>query len=422
MREQNFCFPEQQRACLTITPSLYDRRALDCTAPLPLLTSLMHLSLMTSSSQRVREALSVDGGLERLTHILETTSRSDYPDRRSAWRWILAYHCLVNVGVRGSEQIRARVERSGGVRIIIHVLESYLKTLESVRMAREPAARNQVDPTSLSASTSSAHDINANPFGHSTRHTSSSAADTLDEPPFREEDILLALQLLAYLSKHPSIRDRLHANYPINVFTLVERFCARYHSNTIHLWAGVVMRNGCRKDDTRGGLRRCAYLHCGRWESRPHEFAKCRRCRKAKYCSKQCQSHAWADGHRYWCVPRQPTSTTTASATATAAAASNTTATTTTSSTTTIINANAANNIVNTDDDDEDDLMEAQSTRVDVTSRVTSLTTSHRASAVMAATTGTSSSIHATHGDLSADDELSATERGAFHTSAISLS
>ncbi|RKP26084.1 hypothetical protein SYNPS1DRAFT_10559, partial [Syncephalis pseudoplumigaleata] len=319
MREQNFCFPEQQRACLTITPSLYDRRALDCTAPLPLLTSLMHLSLMTSSSQRVREALSVDGGLERLTHILETTSRADYPDRRSAWRWILAYHCLVNVGVRGSEQIRARVERSGGVRVIIHVLESYLKTLESV------------DTAAPSPSSSSMHDCHhASHSHHHHHHSHSLAADTLDEPPFREEDILLALQLLAYLSKHPSIRDRLHANYPINVFTLVERFCARHHSNTIHLWAGVVMRNGCRKDDTRGGLRRCAYLHCGRWESRPHEFAKCRRCRKAKYCSKQCQSHAWADGHRYWCVPRQPTSSASTSgngATASTATATNAAAT-----------------------------------------------------------------------------------------------
>ncbi|KAI9596844.1 hypothetical protein BDF19DRAFT_341068, partial [Syncephalis fuscata] len=326
MREQNFCFPEQQRACLTITPSLYDRRALDCTAPLPLLTSLMHLSLMTSSSQRVREALSIDGGLERLTNILETTSRSDHPDRRSAWRWILAYHCLVNVGVRGSEQIRARVERSGGVRVIIRVLESYLKTLESMRMAREPAARN-------------AHSFSAVnlPMLDRSRTPNSIMANVLDEPPFREEDILLALQLLAYLSKHPSIRDRLHANYSVNVFTLVERFCARHHSHTIQLWAGVVMRNGCRKDDTRGGLRRCAYLHCGRWESRPHEFAKCRRCRKAKYCSKQCQSHAWADGHRYWCVARQPTASTNAQANGTTAIndAINAATTTTTTTTTT---------------------------------------------------------------------------------------
>jgi MYND finger len=40
---------------------------------------------------------------------------------------------------------------------------------------------------------------------------------------------------------------------------------------------------------------------CGRWESYPREFAKCRRCRKAKYCGKECQSTAWSEGHRFWC-------------------------------------------------------------------------------------------------------------------------
>lgn len=40
---------------------------------------------------------------------------------------------------------------------------------------------------------------------------------------------------------------------------------------------------------------------CGRWESFPREFAKCRRCRKAKYCGKECQSVAWSEGHRFWC-------------------------------------------------------------------------------------------------------------------------
>jgi hypothetical protein len=40
---------------------------------------------------------------------------------------------------------------------------------------------------------------------------------------------------------------------------------------------------------------------CGRWETYPREFAKCRRCRKAKYCGKECQSTAWSEGHRFWC-------------------------------------------------------------------------------------------------------------------------
>ena len=120
----------------------------------------------------------------------------------------------------------------------------------------------------------------------------------------REEDVLLCLQLLAYLSKYPHIRDLFNTAYIKNVFSVVEKFCHRIHPGPIQYWAGVIMRNACRKDETRGGIRRCANMSCGKWESQPREFAKCRRCRKAKYCSKACQSKAWADGHRWWCVER----------------------------------------------------------------------------------------------------------------------
>lgn len=123
----------------------------------------------------------------------------------------------------------------------------------------------------------------------------------------REEDVLLCLQLLAYLSKYPHIRDLFNTAYAKNVFNVVEKFCHRAHPGSIQYWAGVIMRNACRKDDTRGGRRRCANMSCGQWETTPREFAKCRRCRKAKYCSKACQSKAWADGHRWWCVERHST-------------------------------------------------------------------------------------------------------------------
>lgn len=48
--------------------------------------------------------------------------------------------------------------------------------------------------------------------------------------------------------------------------------------------------------------------------------------RKAKYCSKSCQSKAWAEGHRWWCIERHhsthpPNATTTSSTTAAATAA-----------------------------------------------------------------------------------------------------
>jgi hypothetical protein len=121
-------------------------------------------------------------------------------------------------------------------------------------------------------------------------------------------------------------RDRL-----TNVFSLVERFTFKPSSSElaanggsvprlppeIQYWAGVVMRNACRKDDNQGGIRQCANskslkfqsklnvkvstVLCGRWEAYPREFAKCRRCRKAKYCGKECQSTAWSEGHRFWC-------------------------------------------------------------------------------------------------------------------------
>ncbi|KAH9481932.1 MYND-type zinc finger protein samB [Psilocybe cubensis] len=99
-----------------------------------------------------------------------------------------------------------------------------------------------------------------------------------------------------------------------NVFSLVERFTFKPSSTEtdlpnppprlppeIQYWAGVIMRNACRKDDSRGGIRQCANMMCGKWETYPREFAKCRRCRKAKYCGKECQSTAWSEGHRFWC-------------------------------------------------------------------------------------------------------------------------
>ncbi|KAF8885468.1 hypothetical protein BD779DRAFT_1471594 [Infundibulicybe gibba] len=224
-----------------------------------------------------------------------------------------------------------------------------------------------------------------------------------DAGPYRDEDVLLSLQLLAYLSKYPHVRQAFYkprvtfhpasANLPgarfgvgaggsldrerekvassstvpvtkdthgffraftsvasgrgkekekanprssiaspitanaatippanarqTNVFSLVERFTFKPSSTEadmpnpppklppdIQYWAGVIMRNACRKDDSRGGIRQCANMLCGRWEAYPREFAKCRRCRKAKYCGKECQSTAWSEGHRFWCSAR----------------------------------------------------------------------------------------------------------------------
>ncbi|KAG7530266.1 hypothetical protein FFLO_05151 [Filobasidium floriforme] len=152
------------------------------------------------------------------------------------------------------------------------------------------------------------------------------------EVTYNDDTILLCLQLLAYLSKYPHVRAAFHhPRRPMhpdcdipdgidlperpalsrsnNMFSLVERFTFRPSGPDpemqklpadIQYWAGVIMRNACRKDDAHGGIRQCANVNCGKWEKITREFAKCRRCRKAKYCSKECQSKAWQEGHRFW--------------------------------------------------------------------------------------------------------------------------
>lgn len=179
----------------------------------------------------------------------------------------------------------------------------------------------------------------------------------MESGPYRDEDVLLSLQLLAYLSKYPHVRQAFYkprttfhpasvnqqpsevkyagpsrvlattastsspssstitqtttkeSNNPFlkafatatgrgkekekataipssaststtpgsgtprmtNVFSLVERFTFRPSSSEldspnppptlppdIQYWAGVIMRNACRKDDSRGGIRQCA--------------------------------------------------------------------------------------------------------------------------------------------------------------------
>lgn len=131
MREPNLCFPSHNKAAICITSALYDRRALDCTASLPLINSLTHLAFLTSTSSRIREILVQDGGLERLVRILSPEYLA--PERRSLWKWSLAFQCVVNVGVRGTEQFRTKVVEVGMIPVVLRVLENFLRALELVR-------------------------------------------------------------------------------------------------------------------------------------------------------------------------------------------------------------------------------------------------------------------------------------------------
>ncbi|GAA5902211.1 MYND-type zinc finger protein MUB1 [Sporobolomyces salmoneus] len=645
MRESNFNFTAHNRACVCITSSLYDRRALDApAASLPLVNSLTHLSYLTATSARIRESLSSDGGLERLVRILENcanptalpASLADYKGKGKALpkprkartspfkafaeydllpsledlrelqslgggggastsnpldsilpslpqgvslppslllppslksrhllcTYTLAFQCIVNIGVRGSEAIRTRVVEAGALQVVVHVLERYLEEIERKRVKnqvewqkaeqarvaqlqlsqvqammegqeqlleheanedrdrtvivvdtsvspvvnsqpsptrprltrinivaasssagaealappsrvqtpdtvisnddasltgddngsssgqeteevtmsivtsssaeeqvaarlsikaegsrdsndeelapvssvtddngdvtmsgpsspveerseaeveaqsgreeesehREPTPRSTVQPNLLPAPTAihrtprttndsrgprRTHHVPTPSVPHSTLASPTTTTTSTSEPiegqlHFRDEDVLLALQLLAYLSKYPHVRNVFHSpstssltacddsdcdesdhhshshSHPhphshslphtrlhsINIFSLVELFTHRPPSDDpftprlspeVQYWACTIMRNACRKDEQRGGIRQCANMNCGRWEAYAREFAKCRRCRRAKYCSKACQSASWGNGHKFWC-------------------------------------------------------------------------------------------------------------------------
>ncbi|KAI9928247.1 hypothetical protein ASPWEDRAFT_107355 [Aspergillus wentii DTO 134E9] len=602
MREVNFSIPNVNKASVNITTTLYDRRALDCTSTLPLINSLNHLAYLTTSSARIRDILTVDGGIERLVCILkEGRSR----DLMEMWKWSLAFQCVVNIGVRGSEGVRTRVVEADMVPVIATILDNYIKVVDKARARADSetqrhssrhskpvpttdasgrpsfleqssnieqrTSRRQAPPPSIEIPqpffqenhladtnvvdvTSSprmpvtspperstfnqdihnhrSNDVRYQAAGHrhramqplatgvpsmdtadgfglrpvrdterlpsmlpglqtgftsqpdspttpsgpvqprSTAHaavarqrpallqqqsasgesddgngegsstmgdennsgetadpivglpnrmeidddgdrqamlddvsnthglTVSDPSDGQDPETFnithrstvdgsminndttqtngglglsptqaannansptlvpspyalyfrdrsatpaqgvlmampRDEDVLMSLQLLAYVSKYCNLRsyfqnshlvpklkiDReLHmldenASSPIeppeeedeyllpddvNIFPLVEKFTVRHHSKDMQYWACVVMRNLCRKDESRGGIRQCAYYKCGKWEEFQRQFAKCRRCRRTKYCSKDCQKAAWVY-HRHWC-------------------------------------------------------------------------------------------------------------------------
>lgn len=51
------------------------------------------------------------------------------------------------------------------------------------------------------------------------------------------------------------------------------------------------------------GLRLCSFNHCGRPETRRHEFRRCSACGSVNYCSRACQALHWKICHRYHCTP-----------------------------------------------------------------------------------------------------------------------
>ncbi|KAK3680065.1 hypothetical protein LTR78_000442 [Recurvomyces mirabilis] len=140
MREVNFSIPNANKASVGITTALYDRRALDCTSTLSLINSLNNLAYLTTSSGRIRDILTVDGGIERLVCILKE-GRSK--ENMEMWKWNLAFQCIVNIGVRGSEAVRTRVVEADMVPVIATILDNYVQVMEKLKERQELESRRR---------------------------------------------------------------------------------------------------------------------------------------------------------------------------------------------------------------------------------------------------------------------------------------
>ncbi|CCK70503.1 MYND-type zinc finger protein MUB1 KNAG_0E02420 [Huiozyma naganishii CBS 8797] len=540
MRDSNHRLVTLNRPVVTITATVYDRRALDLNSDIPLINSLNHLTYLTSNSAKVRETVANDGALERLVTILHNchldlktcidVSLPKYivlksPDRihmekrlaLCAWKWTLAFQCLVLTGTRGTELIRKKLVSAGMLPLVATVLDNYLlyhcnydhvneeylkfdlKAIGSKDMylllAKDQSYEKYVqflvgdDPLHLSSDLNNDYycesDKNrmvepcdfasiwsmpnilddSNTMQDATTEIENCFTEKVSERPKivtpREfflgrvipklDDIIWSLQLLAFISKYAYMKELLQSveliktlsfrsilerardkmdeldtkrtassneqssaseqkrfdtsdyleesaftnessasntrtapiddhflqelqdltakcnmanqnqnslngcyilsednntqdrslsttlndsmmderkfisNFhmvwdynkmskeldgntwdfindrkSLNLFPLVEKFTVSTENpHDVIYWSSVIMRNSCRKNEITG-VRQCANFACGKWEEYPRQFAKCRRCKRTKYCSRKCQLKAWTY-HRYWC-------------------------------------------------------------------------------------------------------------------------
>lgn len=169
MRLPNFLSTASSRAALSITQTLYDRRALDCTSSRPLVQSLHELMVLTSTSVRVRETLCQDGGLERLVQIL--IEAQDESDPLAPYKWHLSMQCLLNLSARGSLEMRTRIVEAGVIPVVASVLDNYLVAHNERRANHQPQTAISVDSrvfsdattvTTAFSSTSSSVTVSAN--------------------------------------------------------------------------------------------------------------------------------------------------------------------------------------------------------------------------------------------------------------------
>ena len=110
---------------------------------------LAHITYLTSTSPRIREIMTMDSSLERLVQILHEFCICPPPpenpailydlipkfssplnphsfNKHATYRFSLAFQCVVDIRVRGSEPIRSRIVQLGTLDVLGCILEAWL--------------------------------------------------------------------------------------------------------------------------------------------------------------------------------------------------------------------------------------------------------------------------------------------------------
>lgn len=137
------------------------RSALDARDPVALINSLTNLQYLTSVSQKVRDIVAYDGGIERLVRIMKwamsillvpgasatptpfllAPDRGSQPlqgvyDRQILYIWTLSFQCCVNIGVRGSEELRTKVVQAGVLDVAGAILGTWKASMDRYRLKK----------------------------------------------------------------------------------------------------------------------------------------------------------------------------------------------------------------------------------------------------------------------------------------------
>jgi hypothetical protein len=155
-------------------------------------------------------------------------------ERLAVHRLSLAFRCLVNLGVRGTETVRMRLQEAGCHKVVQQMLEKWMigkGFFEDAQYPSELAHGPPVQATSIHRWDEmfiTLPDDNIEVWGASDWVDGGidflSTSDTIQEIPenmyFHDEDasrenqeeyIVLSLMLLAYLSKYPHIRQAFYS-------------------------------------------------------------------------------------------------------------------------------------------------------------------------------------------------------------------